>query len=142
MHRRISTGILLAVVWVAAVAAHKCVRAGDDFSQVILASRTVEKCEAIAAAIDARFGNEPGAGLTVRQVDVRDTQALRALIRQSGTGIVLNLASPYCNVSIHDACLAEGAHYIDTAVAEAEHVENAHEILREWQKDKTLIAAE
>ncbi len=111
---------------VGAVAAHKAVQFAGDFGVIALASRTPEKLDAVAADVVSRQnGVVLGETFVTEAVDARDQSQVTALIRKLKADIVLNLATPYCNVAILDACLETGAHYIDTAVAEDEHVENA-----------------
>ena len=107
------------------VTANKAVQFRDDFGAITLAARTRSKLERIAAEIQDRWG-QPGdaALLTVRTVNARDTGEMVALIRELDTGLVLNVASPYCNASILDACLETGVPYLDTALAEDEFIEN------------------
>jgi len=111
---------------VGAVAAQKAAQYHVEFGKVVFASRTAAKPNAIAADAQKRRG-EPGAAplLEVRTVDAKDVGAMTALIRETQSDIVLNVATPYCNVPIMDSCTEAGAHYIDTAVAEDEYVENA-----------------
>lgn len=109
---------------VGAVAAHKAAQFGDDFGTVTLASRTLSKLETLAEQVLARHPAFPADRLAVRTVDAQDQTDMARLIRESSADIVINTASPYCNVAIMDACIEAGAHYIDTAVAEEEHVEN------------------
>ena len=106
---------------VGGVAAHKAAQFAGDFGDITLASRTMSKAQAIVEDAAHRWG----AHLDARQVDAQDAAAAEALIRELDAGIVLNVASPYCNEALMDASIAAGAHYIDTAVAEDEHVENA-----------------
>ena len=60
----------------------------------------------------------------MRTVDARNLDAMTGLIRELDAGLVLNVASSYCNQTILDACLETGANYLDTALAEDEFVEN------------------
>lgn len=110
---------------VGAVAAHKAAQFHQDFGRIVLASRTLSKVEAITEDIERRW-NAGGSNPLVAgaQVDARDPASLKAAIAESGAQILLNLASPYCNETILDVCLEMGVHYLDTAVAEREHVEN------------------
>lgn len=111
---------------VGSVAAHKAAQFADEFGSITLASRTPAKLDAIAAEVERRWGGSgKGAPLGTRQVDAQDKNAACELIRDVGADIVLNVASPYCNEALMDASITCGAHYIDTAVAENEHVENA-----------------
>ena len=108
---------------VGAATSHKCAQHNDVLGDICLASRTVSKCEAIVASVRA-MGNmkDPSRGLTSARVDAKDGVALVELIRATGSGIVLNVGSPYCNLAIIEACLETGAHYLDTAVYEAQGV--------------------
>ena len=89
------------------VAAKKCAMNRGVFEEVCLASRTVAKCEAIrrrcATPID------------ISQVDADDSVQVEALIGRVRPDIVINLALPYQDLPIMDACLAAGVHYLDTA---------------------------
>ncbi|HMB76849.1 MAG TPA: saccharopine dehydrogenase family protein [Kiloniellaceae bacterium] len=110
---------------VGAVAAHKAAQFHEDFGRILFASRSLAKPEAIAADAQRRWA-QPGEAPRIepRQLDARDLAASIALLRETETDILLNLATPYCNTTLLDACLATGTHYLDTAVAEDEHVEN------------------
>ncbi len=106
---------------VGAATAHKCAQHNDVLGNICIASRNAAKCLAIREAIREK-GNvkDPDAATTSAAVEATDSDAVRALIEQSGASIVLNVASPYCNRAIIEACLASGANYLDTAVHEAE----------------------
>lgn len=106
---------------VGAVAAYKAVQFGAEFGSISLASRGAGKLDAIAADVAKRLPD--GVRLQTRTVDARQQDAVGELIRELNATIVLNVASPYCNTAIMDACIATGAHYMDTALAEEEHVE-------------------
>lgn len=96
---------------VGSVAVHKMAMNPDIFSQITLASRTVAKCDAIAASVKERTGQH----ITTCQIDADDVAATTALIKQVRPALVVNLALPYQDLAIMDACLAGGAHYLDTA---------------------------
>ncbi len=96
---------------VATVAAHKCAEVSGVFSEIMVASRTRSKCEAIATAIKRRYGRD----IQTAQVDADNPPELVALIRSFRPDVVLNLALPYQDLHIMDACLETGVHYIDTA---------------------------
>jgi saccharopine dehydrogenase (NAD+, L-lysine-forming) len=89
------------------VVAHKCAQVPQVFEQICLASRTVAKCEAIAA-------NLPGA-IQTAQVDADNVKQMVALIRRFGPDLVINVALPYQDLPIMDACLEMGVDYLDTA---------------------------
>jgi len=93
------------------VVVHKCAQVADVFSDIVLASRTEAKCKAIAADVLKRSGR------TVRtaQVDADDVKQMTALIEREKPAIVINVALPYQDLPIMDACLAAGVDYLDTA---------------------------
>ncbi|MDR2664866.1 MAG: saccharopine dehydrogenase family protein [Oscillospiraceae bacterium] len=97
---------------VASVAAHKCCQNSEVFGEVMVASRTKGKCDALKARLDAT--GTPTAVYTQR-VDASDAAALAALMREYRPDVALNLALPYQDLSIMDACLEAGVHYVDTA---------------------------
>ncbi len=92
------------------VVVHKCCQNPDVFSEILLASRTLSKCDAIKAGL-------PPTKTIVRtaQVDADKTDELIAMIRDFQPDIVMNIALPYQDLTIMDACLATGVHYMDTA---------------------------
>ena len=89
------------------VVTHKCAQMRDVFDEIWLASRTKQKCDAIASEI-------PGE-IRTAQIDADNSDELAELIRKAAAGIVVNVALPYQDLSVMDACLKAGAHYIDTA---------------------------
>jgi len=93
------------------VAAHKCAAMQDVFDEVVLASRTIAKCEAIAKDIREKLGRE----IRIAQVDADDRASLDALLARERPDVVLHLALPYQDLLIMDACLDAGCHYLDTA---------------------------
>ncbi len=96
---------------VATVAVHKCMQAPEVFGEIIIASRTISKCEAIKNTIKQRYGRD----IITAQVDADNVPELIALIERYKPFLILNLALPYQDLHIMDACLATGVHYIDTA---------------------------
>ena len=89
------------------VVAHKCAQVPEVFTDIVLASRTKAKCDAIAAQI-AR-------PVETAQVDADNVAELSALIERVRPELVINVALPYQDLTIMDACLATGVHYLDTA---------------------------
>lgn len=89
------------------VVAHKCAQVPEVFTEIVLASRTKAKCDAIAAQI-AR-------PIETAQVDADNVAELTALIERVRPELVINVALPYQDLTIMDACLATGVHYLDTA---------------------------
>ncbi len=96
---------------VGSVAVHKMAMNADIFPHITLASRTKSKCDAIAESVKARTG----VTIATAQIDADDVAATTALIRESGAKLVVNLALPYQDLNIMEACLAAGADYLDTA---------------------------
>ena len=89
------------------VVTHKCAQVPEVFSDIVLASRTLAKCERIAAQLDRP--------IAVAQVDADDRAAMTALLERERPDLVINVALPYQDLPIMDACLAAGVHYLDTA---------------------------
>ncbi len=104
---------------VARVAIAKCCQNSEVFTEICIASRTVSKCEALAAELSPSTKTI----ITTAQVDAEDVVALTALINEYQPDAVLNVALPYQDLTIMDACLAAGADYIDTANYEPEDIE-------------------
>ncbi len=100
---------------VAGVAIHKCVQNAEVFSELVIASRTKSKCDAIAEQLKDR-----GTKITTAKVDADNVDELIALIEKEKPDVVLNLALPYQDLTIMDACLATKTHYVDTANYEPE----------------------
>ena len=96
---------------VGSVAVHKMAMNPEIFSSITLASRTVAKCEAVAASVFARTG----VTIATTALDADDIAATTALIGRVKPALVVNLALPYQDLAIMEACLAAGVHYLDTA---------------------------
>ena len=96
---------------VGSVAVHKMAMNSDVFSQITLASRRRAKCDAIAASVKWRTG----VSIETAELDADDVEATAALIDQVKPELVVNLALPYQDLSIMEACLKAGANYLDTA---------------------------
>ncbi len=95
---------------VASVAIHKCCQNSEVFSEIMIASRTKSKCDALKAKLDG--------GKTIihtAQVDADHVDELIALIDNFKPDLVLNLGLPYQDLTIMDACLATKTSYVDTA---------------------------
>ena len=93
---------------VGTVTAHKIASVPEVFGDIMLASRTLSKCEAIAKAVG---GNR----IRTAQVDADKVNELTALIRDFKPDLVVNVALPYQDLTIMDACLETGVSYLDTA---------------------------
>ena len=90
------------------VVAKKCARIPGVFEDILLASRTLSKCEKIAAEVG---GNR----IKTARVDADNQDELTALMQDFKPFMVINVALPYQDLSIMDACLTTGVHYLDTA---------------------------
>ncbi|MCD7780457.1 MAG: saccharopine dehydrogenase family protein [Candidatus Gastranaerophilales bacterium] len=101
---------------VASVAIHKCCQNSEVFEELCIASRTVEKCNALKNKLESKTKTK----ITTAQVDANNTEELIKLINNVKPDAVLNLALPYQDLTIMEACLATGVHYIDTANYEPE----------------------
>ncbi|GAB6124040.1 saccharopine dehydrogenase family protein [Dysgonomonas termitidis] len=93
---------------VGTVVAHKVAQNMDVFTEIMLASRTKSKCDAIAKAIG---GNK----IQTAQVDADNVEDLKRLFNSFNPELVINVALPYQDLTIMDACLACGVNYLDTA---------------------------
>jgi len=93
---------------VGTVVAHKLAQHPEVFTDIVLASRTKSKCDAIASAVG-------GGKIRTAQVDADDVQKLIALLTLEKPELVINVALPYQDLTIMDACLACGVNYLDTA---------------------------
>ena len=96
---------------VSSVCVHKMAMNSGIFSEIHLASRTKAKCDAIAASVKERTGET----VHTYEIDAEEVPALTRLIQQIGPKLVVNLALPYQDLPIMDACLAAGVSYMDTA---------------------------
>jgi saccharopine dehydrogenase (NAD+, L-lysine-forming) len=95
---------------VASVVVHKCCQNSEVFEEICIASRTIEKCNALKAKLDGGKTN-----ISTAQVDADQTDQVIALINSFKPDIVINVALPYQDLTIMDACLATKVDYVDTA---------------------------
>ena len=105
---------------VASVAIAKCCQNSDVFTEIMIASRTKSKCDAMKEKLQPTTKTV----ITTAQVDADNTEELIALINEYKPDAVLNVALPYQDLTIMDACLATGVDYIDTANYEAENTDD------------------
>ena len=101
---------------VASVAIHKICQVSDVFTDLCIASRTVSKCDVLAEELK---GNTK-TNITTAKVDADNTDEVIALINKFKPDVVLNVALPYQDLTIMDACLACKVPYVDTANYECE----------------------
>ena len=95
---------------VASAAIHKCCQNSDAFDEIMIASRTKSKCDALKQKLDGGKTK-----ISTAQVDADSTEQLINLINEYKPDTVLNLALPYQDLTIMDACLATKTNYVDTA---------------------------
>ena len=93
------------------VVAHKCAQVPEVFSEIMLASRTKSKCDAIAASVKERTGRD----IQTAALDADNVAETVALIKKFQPRLVLNVALPYQDLALMDACLETGVDYLDTA---------------------------
>ncbi len=101
---------------VASVAIHKCCQNSEFFDEICIASRTKAKCDALKEKLEGTTSVK----ITTAQVDADNVPELVALLKKEKPQAVLNLALPYQDLHIMDACLEAKVHYIDTANYEPE----------------------
>ncbi|PAF46355.1 saccharopine dehydrogenase [Helicobacter sp. 12S02634-8] len=121
---------------VGGVVAHKLAMNSGTFDRIILASKTLSKCQAIAESIRSRGYGE----IICESVDADDVQALIKLINQYKPKVVINVALPYQDLTIMEACRQTKTHYLDTA--NYEHPDSARfEYKEQWAFDKSYKEA-
>lgn len=96
---------------VASVAIHKCCQNSEVFEEICIASRTLSKCDAIKASLEGKTKTK----IQTTKVDADNVPELVALIEKFKPDVVLNLALPYQDLTIMDACLETKTDYVDTA---------------------------
>lgn len=96
---------------VSSVAVHKMAKNPDLFGKITLASRRKFKCDAIAQSVKERYG----VTIDTAEVDADDVDATAALIERVRPALLVNLALPYQDLNLMEACLKTGTHYLDTA---------------------------
>ena len=100
--------VIIGAGGVGTVVAHKCAQNPEVFTEIVLASRNKAKCDAIAQRIGAP-------NITTDQVDADHVDQVVALFRRHKPDMVINVALPYQDLTIMDACLECGVNYLDTA---------------------------
>lgn len=95
---------------VSGVAIHKCCQNSNVFEEILIASRTKSKCDALKEKLSGGKTK-----ISTAQVDADSVEELISLIESFRPDVVLNLALPYQDLTIMDACLATKTNYVDTA---------------------------
>ena len=106
-----STVLVIGAGGVSSVCVHKMAMNPDIFTNIHLASRTKSKCDTIAASVKERTGVD----VSTYEIDAEEVPAMVNLIKKIGPELVVNLALPYQDLPIMDACLEAGVDYLDTA---------------------------
>lgn len=101
---------------VGSVAIHKCCQNSEVFEEICIASRTKSKCDELKAKLEKTTKTK----ITTAKVDANQVDELVSLIQRFKPDIVMNLALPYQDLTIMEACLATKTHYMDTANYEPE----------------------
>jgi saccharopine dehydrogenase (NAD+, L-lysine-forming) len=109
---------------VASVAIQKCCQASEVFQELCIASRTKAKCDSLAEKLSKKTKTR----ITTAQVDADDVQQVIHLINDYKPDLVMNIALPYQDLTIMDACLACKVNYMDTANYEPEDTDDS-----EWR---------
>lgn len=116
-----SKALIIGAGGVAGVVIHKCCQNPEVFKEILIASRTVSKCDAYKANVEKEQGSNPLYGkdtftkISTARVDADNTEELIELINGFQPDIVINVALPYQDLTIMDACLATKTDYLDTA---------------------------
>ena len=110
---------------VASVAIHKCCQLSEVFTELCIASRTKSKCDTLKKELEGKTNTK----ITTAQLDADHVDEIIALINSYKPDAVLNVALPYQDLTIMDACLATKVSYIDTANYECENTDDP-----EWRK--------
>ncbi|QHG91238.1 saccharopine dehydrogenase family protein [Sulfurimonas sp. CVO] len=127
------TTLIIGAGGVGRVVVHKCVQNADVFGHIVLASRTLSKCQEIKDEL-------PNADIEVASVDADKTEDVIKLINLCKPDIVINVALPYQDLTIMDACIATKTPYLDTA--NYEHPDEAKfEYKLQWARDEKFKEA-
>ena len=113
-----SNVLIIGAGGVARVVAHKCAQHNRLLGDIHVASRTVVKCQEIVDSVCEKRIMEVDGVIGAHALDAMDVAATSALIRATGSGIVINVGASFVNMSVLSACIETGAAYIDTAIHE------------------------
>ena len=128
-----NTTLIIGAGGVSRVVVHKCVQNAEVFGRIVLASRTLARCQEIKSEL-------PNADIEVAQVDADSVEELVKLISACKADIVINVALPYQDLTIMDACIETKTPYLDTA--NYEHPDEAKfEYKLQWQRDEKFKEA-
>ena len=127
------TTLIIGAGGVSRVVVHKCVMNADVFGKIVLASRTLSKCDEIKSEL-------PDADIETAALNADNTAEIVALIKRVNADIVINVALPYQDLTIMDACVETKTPYLDTA--NYEHPDEAKfEYKLQWERDEKFKEA-
>ena len=127
------TTLIIGAGGVGRVVVHKCVQNSATFGKIVLASRTLSRCDIIKSEL-------PKANIQTKCVDADNTNKLIELINNVQADIVINVALPYQDLTIMDACIATKTPYLDTA--NYEHPDEAKfEYKLQWERNEKFQQA-
>ncbi len=135
-----SNVLIIGAGGVGRVVVHKCAQNSSTFQKITLASRTLSKCKLYQQEVKNRYNID----IDIHKVNADDVDDLVSLINEVKPDIVLNIALPYQDLTIMEACLKTGVHYLDTA--NYEHPDSAKfEYKEQWAyhnryKEKGIMA--
>ena len=128
------TTLIIGAGGVGRVVVHKCVQNADVFGEIVLASRSIGRCAEIKSEL-------PDANIEITTVDADVTAEVVELIQRVNADIVINVALPYQDLTIMDACIKTKTPYLDTA--NYEHPDEAKfEYELQWARDEKFKEAE
>lgn len=131
-----ATVLIIGAGGVSRVVTKKCAMNSDVFSKIVLASRTKSKCDQIAQEIKESLH----VNIETAAIDADDVDALVRLIEKVKPSLVLNIALPYQDLTIMDACIKTGVDYLDTA--NYEHPDLAKfEYKEQWARNEAFKKA-
>ena len=113
---------------VSSVTIHKMAQLNNEFNEIVLASRNIEKCKNIQKKIKDRYGVK----IKVEELDADNIKNTCKLFKKHKPNLAVNLALPYQDLSIMESCLNEDVHYLDTANYEPK---DKAEFEYKWQWD-------
>jgi saccharopine dehydrogenase (NAD+, L-lysine forming) len=108
---RMGKVLIIGAGGVSNVVVHKCASLPDVFDEIVLASRTLSKCDEIASRVQKKYKRQ----IVTEQLDADNTLRVTSLINRYQPDLVINVALPYQDLSIMDACYITGVDYLDTA---------------------------
>ena len=110
--RKMGKALIIGAGGVAGVVVHKCCQNSEVFTEICIASRTKSKCDALKKQVEEKGTKTK---VTTAQVDADSVPQLVELINKEKPDIVINVALPYQDLTIMDACLETKTDYVDTA---------------------------